>query len=280
MTYLEILSGGIDNLIPIILALITPWITAHANVWNQNYSVGKNKDQWLTSLKKCGYIYMGFEQIKTYENDISNRYSLLWDSMVMVSIVVIIELITAELTISDSENISVFIYVIDILIVIILFRIYHSYLKSKNLLKPQFSEELRIKKQSRNIFYGYYLLVGTIVGINIGALTQIYSHILTSTSLSSNIWFYVYLLMGITTSVIFLLRLKEIISSIYFESVKKIMDSHRYHFPHVTIKTQSGTVSGQLVDVLNKNTITLNGDSKLKTILWSKIEVMEIKNTT
>lgn len=264
----------------IVSSLIAPWIVIHTNVWNQNYVAGKTRDHWLTVLKKCNHINMGFEQIKTYKNDVYNRYSLFLDQIIILVIVVVFELtIIVNLTGYSPENISVIVYLSNIIIVFALFYRFDSNFTSKNLLKPQFSAELRIKKQSKKVFFKYYSLAGWIVGINVGIFLQVYNYILTSKLLLSNILSYAYFYMiGVVISIVFLLRVKEIISSIYLESITTIMNSKRHHFPFVTIKTQTEVVTGQLMDILDKDTITLNGDNRLKTVLWNKIELMEIKN--
>lgn len=286
MINLDILSE-IRDILVVISTFIVPFIALQTNIWNQNHVIGKNKDQWLTILRKCSYVNKGFEQINSYNHDVYNRYSKFLNGILIVSLIAslivftgsIIELIiTAELKKFIPESISAVIYLSGISTVLVYFKKYDSNIASKDLLKPQFSDDMRIREQSRDVLFRYYLLAGMISGINICILPTVCNLILVG-MLSSNILSYTYFLIGIVVSIVFLLRLKKIISLFYFESITEIMDSNRHQFPWVIIKTQCDIITGQLMDILNKDTITLNEDDRLKTVLWSKIESLEIRKT-
>lgn len=278
MINLDVLYEIKDLLVLLIPTIIAPLVALRTNVWNQNYVTGKNKDQWLTVLRKCSYINKGFEEISTYNYDIYDKHSKILKGL-LIAILIEVPVRLISLTYIDDKIFLGIIYIIEIMAILIYFKRYNSNISSKKLLDPQFTEEMRIIKKSRDVLFRYYLLVGILFGINICRLTNLYNFILGGTLSSLNVLSYVYFVAGIAISIAFLLHLKEIISSFYFKSITTIMDSNKHHFPFVIIKTQYDVVTGQLIDILEKDAITLNGDDRIKTVLWSKIELMEIKNT-
>lgn len=92
-----------------------------------------------------------------------------------------------------------------------------------------------------------------------------------------NIFFII--LTVIFSALLSLLTLKILASQIKSLSnllINSITEFYKPDFPYIIIKTESGEIKGQLIDIQNKYLISLYENNILKMVPWKKIEIIEV----
>lgn len=168
---------------------------------------------------------------------------------------------------------------------------------------PKYKEDLSLLFWSKINYYLYSFLIGLLVGINLLILLFSVDAVLNFHSSNQSFSFSfiyfidilanlimqvptVYLILiiicypvGICLSMyqIYLFFTMAIGFSVVYKH--KITSFYINGLPHIHIKTECGDISGQLIDIQNKNLVTLNESGTLKAVSWNQVKIMEIKKT-
>lgn len=190
---------------------------------------------------------------------------------------------------------------ISILIIFVIWGGWYRFLRSKKFVAPKLTEYKLIKLSSMLVYWSFWVFLGAVIGIvivlyliTVASFTRF--SIITDDfafnwitlvgvyeSLKNNVsYFNFYMVvycMGLFTTLLYSLDVNYSITTFSREVNGLIANSYRSDFPEVKIITEYGEVKGKLEDILNKHQVTLNENSTVKTMMWDKIEMMEITRT-
>lgn len=214
------------------------------------------------------------------------------------------------ISINNVEFGSIFTYInsgFGFLIVLFSFLVYYwiQVFKQKEPSYPLLMEKGLLKDPAKKIYVSYWLFGGLLSGmisllyfmdygllhkyapiddnylLNWASFTNIYANLkIIRAYLSSQISSTDYVILIITSlaCIMTLILLALQIRSSSKKYSDKITNFYKHDFPYIVIKTESGEIKGQLIDIENKSLISLRENNILNIVQWKKIVLMVVSH--